>query len=64
MDSGATRKKAGTITGGKLLAIVGIAWIVVLIGVYVVIVRLKLGGEEGIRLHDDTAAPAQSTATE
>ncbi len=48
-----TRK---TISGGRLLLIVGVLWIVALTGVYFVVVQLKLGGERGIRLPEDTDA--------
>ena len=47
-------------TNGKRVAIAMVAlWALILVAVYVVIVRLKLGGEEGI-MRD--GAPAQSAA--
>jgi len=48
---------------GKIVALAMLAlWVAVLIAVYIVIVQLKLGGEEGIRLKDD--APAAQTSSE
>ena len=35
-----------------MLAIIGVLWIAAVIGVYFVVVQLKLGGERGIRLSD------------
>lgn len=39
-------------SGGKMLVIVGVLWIAAVIGVYIVVVQLKLGGERGIRVPD------------
>jgi cell division protein FtsN len=39
--------------GGRLVAIaMAVLWVLILVAVYVVIVQLKLGGEEGIMRED------------
>lgn len=57
---GMATKKASRGRGGRLVAIgMAVLWLGILVAVYVVIVQLKLGGEEGIMREDAKPADTQ-----
>ena len=50
---------------GKLVAIAMLVlWLAILVAVYVVIVRLKMGGKEGIQLQPETPAETTTAAAD
>lgn len=60
-ESSATPRKRN----GKYVAIAMLAlWLAILVAVYVVIVKLKLGGEEGIRLDRDAPSETVESAAD
>jgi hypothetical protein len=64
MSNPKQKRKPATISGGKVLAIIGVLWVAAVVGIYIVVVQLKLGGESGIRLPDAESEPQNDASSD